>query len=34
MKIKKHIYDEKTGISYILWGDYYPLDLVLLQKLL
>lgn len=27
--MKKHITDEKTGISYILHGDYYLSDLVL-----
>ena len=27
--MEKHIYDEKTGISYTLQGDYYLPDLVL-----
>lgn len=26
MELKKHIIDEKTGISYTLCGDYYPDD--------
>ena len=25
--MKKHIYDEKTGISYTLQGDYYLPDI-------
>ena len=27
--MEKHIYDEKTGLSYTLCGDYYLPDLVL-----
>lgn len=27
--MKNHVYDEKTGISYILQGDYYLPDIVL-----
>lgn len=27
--MKKHIYDEKNGISYTLQGDYYLLDIAL-----
>ncbi len=29
MELKKHIIDEKTGISYTLCGDYYLPDLAL-----
>ena len=31
-KMKKHITDEKTGISYTLCGDYYLPDLVLNEE--
>mgnify|MGYP001044352778 CR=1 FL=1 len=30
--MKKHIMDEKTGISYTLYGDYYLPDLVLNEE--
>ena len=32
MELKKHIIDEKTGISYTLCGDYYLPDLVLPEE--
>ena len=32
MELKKHITDEKTGISYTLCGDYYLPDLVLPEE--
>lgn len=32
MELKKHIIDEKTGISYTLCGDYYLPDLALLEE--
>ena len=30
--MKKHIYDEKNGLSYTLYGDYYLPDLVLNEE--
>ena len=30
--MKKHIMDEKTGISYTLYGDYYLPDLELKEQ--
>lgn len=30
--MKKHIYDEKNGLSYTLHGDYYLLDLVINEE--
>lgn len=30
--MKKHIYDEKNGLSYTLHGDYYLPDLALLEE--
>ena len=30
--MKKHIYDEKNGLSYTLHGDYYLPDLVLNEE--
>ena len=32
MELKKHIIDEKTGISYTLCGDYYLPDLALPEE--
>ena len=32
MKLKKHITEEKTGISYMLCGDYYLSDLELPEE--
>ena len=32
MELKKHITDEKTGISYTLYGDYYLPDLELPEE--
>ena len=32
MELKKHIKDEKTGISYTLCGDYYLPDLALPEE--
>lgn len=32
MELKKHITDEKTGISYTLCGDYYLPDLALPEE--
>lgn len=30
--MKKHIYDEKNGLSYTLYGDYYLPDLVINEE--
>ena len=30
--MEKHIYDEKNGLSYTLWGDYYLPDLGLNEE--
>ena len=30
--MEKHIYDDKNGLSYTLWGDYYLPDLVLNEE--
>ena len=30
--MEKHIYDEKNGLSYTLYGDYYLPDLVLNEE--